>query len=581
MAASVTVVMSGDDTRLIAANNRLLAAQQKALDNYQKAINKGREAQQENTKGSSILENANDKLVKYASSMGVAAAGAAALRAVWQQINKEQEQGLNALKQTQPSDSRLLQISSSPEEFRKLRSESDSLSAQTGVDRNVVREVMFSGISEGFKDVVPEIIKANQVLNPKAAASVAGQVPSLFQGKIGALESVDLTLRAAKESRLNFEDLAKALPSAAEGGAIAKASPEETLATLSVLASRFKSGDVAADRIKAFGAVAGIDSGGMTAEQKATEQKKVDSAQKELRSKEERVADIQRKLDDKNTKKEARPELELRLSRAKRDVSEFDQSRLKMPEQRQEFAGQGIVQVVKRLQSMSEGDRQNFLGSSQELNVAFTVLKEELPAIEKRLADLKGERTKFAEGGGILRDQVAIANKDEEMTAIRNEQIAQRKLEINNADKFGISGAAASGATADATASLTDDGLVTRTVGGMIAKPAATAAAAFGADQSTAAGFASGLTRGVTNSFFGGGAVSPYQKNTIVTGNPPGSDQSAAIAPTIDASGLNAAADKMQEAAKLNLEAAKLRASQSPPSISGAARAQAATVGGY
>lgn len=43
--ASVTIVMSGDDSRLQAAHERLFAQQQKALDNYAKAVAKSKESQ--------------------------------------------------------------------------------------------------------------------------------------------------------------------------------------------------------------------------------------------------------------------------------------------------------------------------------------------------------------------------------------------------------------------------------------------------------------------------------------------------------------------------------------------------------
>jgi hypothetical protein len=67
-----------------------------------------------------------------------------------------------------------------------------------------------------------------------------------------------MTLKAAQQSRLNFEQIASAAPGAAEGTALTGSSPEETLAMLSVLAGKFKSGDTAADRIKAFSSKVGI-----------------------------------------------------------------------------------------------------------------------------------------------------------------------------------------------------------------------------------------------------------------------------------------------------------------------------------
>ena len=457
-----------------------------------------------------FLGTAKEQMLAYATGIGSAATIATALHATWKQITEEQKKGLEALKATQPADSNLLQISDNAQQFQQLRSESDQLSMQTGVDRTAVREVMFQGVSEGFKDAVPDIIKANQVIPVKEAAGVAGQIPALFQGQLKAMEAVDLTLAAAKASRLDFAPLARALPAAAEGGSIAKASPEETLATLSVLASRFKSGEAAADRIKAFAAVAGIDQGGKTAEQKKADADRLDAAQKELRRKEETVADIQRKIDKPGITKEAKAELEIKLTRAQRDVAEFDRSRLEAPVAREAFAGKGILEVVKELQAMTADDRQKFLGSSQELNAAYVVMVEEMPKIEKQVAELVRERAAFNQGGGILRDQIAIANSDREMSALREEAKAQRRLEVMQATADGVQGAASSGAAASAAANLRIQPLPTRVIGSMTTPIAAAGAAALGADQPTSAGFAEGLARGIASTFMGN--FSGFQK---------------------------------------------------------------------
>jgi hypothetical protein len=387
------------------------------------------------------------------------------------------------------------------------------------------------------------------------------------------------------------------LPAAAEGGSIAKASPEETLATLSVLASRFKSGEAAADRIKAFAAVAGIDQGGKTEEQKKAEADRVAAAQKELRTKEESVADIQRRMAKPGLTKEAKTELEIKLTRAQRDVQEFDRTRLELPPEREAFAGKGILQVAKELQAMSAGERQKFLGSSQELNAAYNVLVEEMPKIEAQVAELVKERQSFNEGGGILREQVAIANQDKEMTALRNEAIAQRSLEVTQATTDGVAGAAASGATADATRMMASEGLVSRTIGGISSETVAGAAVAMGADQQQAADAARASSMSATAAL---GPLAVVADLFTRKAPPPTAEAPAptaageiAIRPTVGTpetlataqptapneirvndTGISAAADKMAKAAEQMQDAASRM--NLPPSIAPAARAQAA-----
>ncbi len=88
---------------------------------------------------------------------------------------------------------------------------------------------------------------------------MAEKGPALFSGKLKPMEAVSLTMAAAEASNLSFEQMATSLPQAAQGGAIAQASPEELLAYQSVLSARFKSGDEAATAIKGFSTKVGLD----------------------------------------------------------------------------------------------------------------------------------------------------------------------------------------------------------------------------------------------------------------------------------------------------------------------------------
>ena len=406
---------------------------------------------------------------QYATAAGAAALAVRAISAAWETVTEEQQKGFDALKkQSESGERQLLQVSGSREEFESMRGQAQQLATSTGVDLNTIQKVLFSGVSEGFRDVVPDIIAANQVISPESAAGVAGQVPALFQGTIGALESVDLTLKAARDSRLNFEQIAQALPGAAEGGAVAKATAEETLATLSVLASRFKSGETAADRIKAFSSKVGIDAGmaATTDEEIAgkveAEKARVEAANKSLRTKEERVQDLETRLAKagRGVDKDA---IQTQLDRARRDVAEFDRSSLdfvqpERQEGRESLAGIGIVEAVERLNAMSEEDRAGFLKDSQELNTAYLALSEELPLIKQRIAEFQKERESFAAGGGLLRETVGIAQNDEQLTAVRDNSIATQKLEQAYREGRGVEGATADTAVKETERNLLETG---------------------------------------------------------------------------------------------------------------------------
>ena len=446
-------------------------------------------------KQNTLIGSATSQLTAYASAAGVAGVAIGVIRAGWETINEEQQKGLDALKATQDSSRALLQISDTAEEFNSLKSQAQVLSSSSGVPLERVEGVLFSAVSEGFRDAVPDIIAANQVVDVNSAAGVAGQVPALFQGAIGSLEAVDLTLKAARDSRLNFEQIAKSLPQAAEGAAVAKATPEETLAVLSVLASRFKSGDVDADRIKAFATKVVIDAGGGDTDEEFQEKvdkekAKVATAEKQLRAKEERVADLEKRLDNaKATEKEG---IQTQLERAKRDVSEFDRTRLEFnaPERgsRESLAGIGIVAAVEKLQAMSEVERADFLKDSQELNTVYIALTEELETIKQREKEITEERAKFAAGGGLLRERIAIAAGNEQLAAVKNNDIATQKLEEAYRSGKGIEGATADSAVKDVERNLVETGSFGARVANTVGAPGvvARAAAAAGADQEQA-----------------------------------------------------------------------------------------------
>ena len=180
----------------------------------------------------------------------------------WELYKTAQDSALATASGNADSTRRLTQVAKSPEDLATMQREADDASLQSGVSRDVAREVRFSARSDGFESDYAGVMAAHNVIDPKSAAVVAGKIPKLFEkGKvqIQPMAAVNMALRGAEESNLTFEQLSSSLPTAAEGGGLVGASPAELIATQSVLASRFKSGDTSAERIKAFGSSAGID----------------------------------------------------------------------------------------------------------------------------------------------------------------------------------------------------------------------------------------------------------------------------------------------------------------------------------
>ena len=121
---------------------------------------------------------------------------------------------------------------------------------------------MFSARSENFESAVDAIASNAQVIDINSQAGVAGQIPTLFKNEgLTGEQAIDATLAGAQASRLTFEQIGSALPSASEGASAAGSKSFEAIAGLSVLASEFKSADTAADRMKAYGTAISLDQG--------------------------------------------------------------------------------------------------------------------------------------------------------------------------------------------------------------------------------------------------------------------------------------------------------------------------------
>lgn len=262
--AEVAVVMTGEEAKLWRAQQRIIAQTKELEGGYKKVGAAGKKAADDGEKAAKDQEKAQQRLLGSINSavtkwVSVTAAVQLAAQAM-QFYRRETDAAVQSFDSLGESRRRLVQVSRGPSDLQKLESLADRMAAGYGVDRETTRSVLFSARSEGFEDFFREIIASNRVIDPRAAALAAGQVPALFPGSgLTARQSVNAALVAATQSRMTFEQLTTDLPGAAEGAGAAGATPAETMALQSVLATRFKSGSTAADRIKALGAKIALD----------------------------------------------------------------------------------------------------------------------------------------------------------------------------------------------------------------------------------------------------------------------------------------------------------------------------------
>ncbi|QDT07991.1 hypothetical protein K227x_64210 [Rubripirellula lacrimiformis] len=360
-------------------------------------------------------------------------------------MKQAQQDAVNSLEGTQDGNARLLQVSDNAAEFDERRGQADSLAATHGITRQESRELIFNADSSNFLDSADFIAENSQVLGIDAQSTVAGQIPKLFENDpITGEESINATLAAAETSRLNFEQIASALPSAAASAAPTGATADETLATLAVLADKFKSGETASDRIAAFAGKVGLDQGEeattpeMLAEKTKAEDQRVADEQRKLRALQERQSDaetsLQRAKDD-DADESTIADRQTRVDRASRAVNEFDQTKLdrrtiETSEGRESLAGKGLIEAVRQLMDMPEESRRNFLGDSKELNEAYNAMATSLETIEQRRVVIRQARDDSGTEAAPVNRKRAIADADPRLAALRRKQAADNRAEI-------------------------------------------------------------------------------------------------------------------------------------------------------
>lgn len=270
MGAEQIVTLTGDDAALFKAYQRIIDQQVKMEKGLNRVSDQGKKAKQAlkpleesdfSEVNASLEEMSSFEFSNLTKGITATAAFGFAIRELsmaWEHYQKMQDQALKSREANFEANTRLVQIAKDDAHLLVMQQRADNAAIATGKTREEARKVLFSMISEGVEQDYEAVMAASPVVDPAAAATVAGKVPAIFNGKIGPMEAVAMNLKAAEESNLSFEQMAASMPSVAEGAVFNEATPAESWAALSVLAGKFKSGDVAADRIKTFGMFAGL-----------------------------------------------------------------------------------------------------------------------------------------------------------------------------------------------------------------------------------------------------------------------------------------------------------------------------------
>lgn len=253
--ADVVVTLSGDEATLLKALQKIIDKQKSVDDAMDKTKKKSDETKQVVEKTFSVKDVAN-----YVASLASITTVLDQGMQMWQRYQQAQKNALSSLDSLRDADQKLAQVAE-PGQLPALLKQADAMSVRRGVSREETRDLLFSALSDNFYKDVDRVARASDVVKLEEASIVAGQTRNLFKNDPTSVdEALSMTLKASQISRVDFGPMAKALPNAAEGAAQINSTLAETLATEAILAGVFKSGDTAADRIKAFASKAALSS---------------------------------------------------------------------------------------------------------------------------------------------------------------------------------------------------------------------------------------------------------------------------------------------------------------------------------
>ena len=188
------------------------------------------------TFGSGALASLN----QYAVGLGSLATVVGIFRGAMQQAKAETEGAMNAVNALVESRKRLNQVGTSVADIDTQNVLADRLAEQYGVPRDQAKTLLFSARSEQFsgsEDTIMRLAAAN-VLDLPSSIQSAGTVRGIFDKKITPEQAIVATLVGAETSKLSAEQFAAEMPKIASMAKEIGATPEEAMATLSVIATQ-------------------------------------------------------------------------------------------------------------------------------------------------------------------------------------------------------------------------------------------------------------------------------------------------------------------------------------------------------
>jgi hypothetical protein len=170
-------------------------------------------------------------------------------------VQQESDKAKESLKGLQPAEGQMAQIARNADDLAAMSGAADTLAAKYGVKREDTRAAIVEGRNLSIDDQsIESMVKYSDVASLGAQTTLGGKMSMIFgRDQVTPQEAASMGMLAAGASASNFEEMSKGIPSAAEGGRMAGASAEETLALYSVFAGQFPSAQVGAERIKALG----------------------------------------------------------------------------------------------------------------------------------------------------------------------------------------------------------------------------------------------------------------------------------------------------------------------------------------
>jgi len=190
-------------------------------------------------------------IVKFGAGLLTVKSAADSITQAFMEWREEREKGVGETVDLKDSRRRLLQVSKSSDDFQAMEKRADDAAGTFGVDRDAARQILFRSRSEGFEKDYEDVVKLNPVIDPEAAATIAGKIRQLFSKEnLSVEEAVSSVVVGAESSDADIAAVSRSLPIAGEGGRQIGAKLAETTATLATLSPVFKSTEGAAERLK-------------------------------------------------------------------------------------------------------------------------------------------------------------------------------------------------------------------------------------------------------------------------------------------------------------------------------------------